>query len=577
MRTARGLENLQDFIEVARGERPADLVLKNGKIVNVLSGEIHDGDVAIYEETVSGVGDYRGNREIDLPGCYIVPGFIDGHVHVESSKLLLSEYATAVVPRGTTAAVIDPHEIANVLGLEGIRFMLASSRKVPLTAYVMLSSCVPATNLETSGHRLPAEKLAPLLKHKRVLGIAEVMNYPGVLTGEAEVLEKILLGRTRRVDGHAPGLTGKDLCAYIGTGIGSDHECTSAEEAREKLRLGMHVMIREGSVARSLADLLPAVTADNSRRLFFASDDRGPEDLWEEGHLDFMIRKAVSLGMKPMTAVQIATINAATYFGLERLGAVAPGYQADLVVLQDLEHLRVLKVFKAGRLMAEEGKLLQLPSLQPITVGYSSFRVDWSGLSRLSVAARGDRIKVMELVPGQILNRSVVEKAKIENGFVVSDVENDILKLSVIERHHATGNVGVGFVKGFGLKGGALASSVAHDSHNIIVVGASDEEMKVAAREVAKMGGGQVVVRGGSPVSALPLPVAGLMSDRALGDVVVSSRELKRAARNLGCLLQDPFMALSFLALPVIPELRVTDRGLVDVGRAGLVPLFGEG
>ncbi|MBI2359747.1 MAG: adenine deaminase [Deltaproteobacteria bacterium] len=576
MRAARSLENLRDFIEVARGKHPADLVLKNGKIVNVLSGEIHDGNIAIWKETIAGIGDYQSDVEVDLRGSYVAPGFIDGHVHVESSKLLLSEYARAVIPRGTTAAVIDPHEIANVLGVEGIRFMLASSRELPASIYVMLSSCVPATNLETSGHRLSAAELVPLLEQERVLGIAEVMNYPGVLAGDGEVLEKILLGGGRRVDGHAPGLTGKDLCAYIGAGIRSDHECTTAAEARDKLRLGMYVMIREGSVARNLADLLPAVTAENSRRVLFASDDRGPEDLWEEGHLDFMVRKAVSLGMKPVTAIQIATINAAAYFGLEQLGAVAPGYQADLVVLEDLERLRVLKVFKGGRLVAEEGKLLQLPSPEPITAGHGSFSVDWSGLSRLSVAAQGERIRVMELIPGQILNRSVMAKAKVEDGFVVSDPDNDILKLSVVERHHATGNVGVGFVKGFGLKGGALGSSVAHDSHNIIVVGASDEEMKAAACEVADMGGGQVVVKGGSRVAALPLPVAGLMSDRALGDVVVASRELKRAAQKLGCLLQDPFMALSFLALPVIPELRITDRGLVDVRRAEFVPLFGE-
>jgi adenine deaminase len=403
-----------------------------------------------------------------------------------------------------------------------------------------------------------------------------MMNYPGLLAGEPEVLEKVQLGKGRRVDGHAPGLKGKDLCAYVGVGIRSDHECATSEEAREKLRLGMRVMIREGSMARNLADLLPVVTAENSSRLFFASDDRSPEDIWDEGHLDYMIRRAISMGIKPITAIQMATINAVSYFKLEELGAIAPGYQADLVVLEDLENLRVLKVFKAGELVAEGGRLVCAFPMQAEVNGLCSMKVDWSGLSRLPVAAKGDRIKVMGLIPGQILNRLTVEKANVEGGFVVSDVDHDILKMAVIERHHASGNVGVGFVKGFGLKGGALGSSVAHDSHNIVVVGASDEEMKAAAHEVARMGGGQVVVKRGHMLAALPLPVAGLMSDRPVEEVVVNARELKKAAVSLGCHLQDPFMALSFLALPVIPELRVTDRGVVDVRKASFVSLFGE-
>lgn len=575
MGAARDLLRLTELIRVARGVRPADLVLKNAKILNVLSGETHNGDIAIFDGKIAGLGKYQGEREMDLGGLYVAPGFIDGHVHVESSKVLVSEYAAAVVPRGTTAIVMDPHEIANVLGLEGIRFMLASSARVPLSVYVMLSSCVPATEMETSGHTLSSLDLAPILRHRRVLGIAELMNYPGVLAAEPEVLKKILLGKRKRVDGHSPRLTGKDLCAYIGAGIRSDHECTTAEEAREKLRLGMCVMIREGSMARNLEDLVPVVTAENSFRVLFASDDRSPEDLHEEGHIDSMIRKAISLGVKPVTAVQMATINAATYFGLDHLGAVAPGYQADLVVLEDLERVRVSKVFKAGKLVAAGGKLLRPSPAPRVPEGYSVMRVDWAGLSRLAVPAVGDRIKVMEIIPGQILNRVALEKAKIEDGCVAPDLENDVLKLAVIERHHATGNVGIGFVRGFGLKGGALGSSVAHDSHNIVVVGTSDEEIKTAAREVARMGGGQVVVRGSAKLASLPLPVAGLMSDRPFEEAVAAARELRKAAGDLGCRLRDPFMALSFLALPVIPEMRVTDRGVVDVRRGGFVSVFG--
>lgn len=445
---------LSEFIKVARGYKPADMVLKNVRLVNVLSGEIHGADVALFKGRVAGLGQYQGKEEMDLEGCYLTPGFIDGHVHVESSKLPPCEYATAVVPRGTTTIVMDPHEIANVLGIEGIQHMLASSQEGPLSTYLMLSSCVPATKLETSGCKLSASDLAPLLDEERVLGIAELMNYPGLLAGDPEVLEKIQLGKGRRIDGHAPGLTGRDLCAYIGAGIRSDHECTTREEIREKLRLGMHLMIREGSAARNLQDLLPAITDGNSWRFLFASDDRSPEDLMDEGHLDYLLQKAASLGFSPVTAVQMATINPASYFKLEDRGAVAPGYWADLVVLEDLKNMRVLKVFKAGELVAEDGKLLPRWRRTWEVRAPSPMHVDWSGLHRLPVAALGERIKVMELIPGQIVNRLTVDKAKVEDGLVVPDPDRDILKLAVIERYHASGNVGVGFVRGFGLKGG---------------------------------------------------------------------------------------------------------------------------
>lgn len=570
------IKGLDESIRVARGERPADLVLKNARLVNVFSAEIHDADVAVYQGRISGLGAYRGKAEIDLKRAYLSPGFIDSHLHLESSKLLPQEYAGVVVPKGTTAVVIDPHEIANVLGLRGIRFMLDSTLEGPLSVFLMLSSCVPATDLETSGARLSASDLAPLLADERVLGIAELMNYPALLAGAPEVLEKVELGIGKRVNGHAPGLTGKELCAYVGAGIRSEHECSSMEEAREKLRLGMHIMIREGSAAKNLADLLPLVNASNARRFLFATDDRSPEDLADEGHLDFILRKAIRAGLDPALAIQMATINAASYFGLEELGAIAPGYRADMVVIGDLKEMEILKVFKAGRLVAEQGRLLAQPKRAELPEGLSSMNVDWSGLQRLPVRVEGDYIKVIELIPRQILNRRAIERAKAKDGLVVPDLERDILKLAVIERHRASGNVGVGFVRGFGLRGGALGSSVAHDSHNIVVVGTSDEEIKSAAHEVARIGGGQVVVLEGKRLAALPLEVAGLMSERPVDEVVEKARALKSEARRLGCRLDDPFMALSFVALPVVPEIRLTDRGLVDVKKFDFVPLFGQ-
>lgn len=574
--TEKDLARLKEFIEVARGLKPAELVLKNGRVVNVFSGEIYGTDVAIHHGKIAGLGNYRGLAEVDIGGGYIAPGFIDGHVHLESSKLTFSEYAQAVVPRGTTAVVMDPHEIANVLGLAGIQYLLAASAEGPLSAYLMLSSCVPATNFETSGGRLSADDLASLIENPRVLGIAELMNYPGVLSGDSEILRKIQLGSGKRVDGHAPGVTGKDLCAYVGAGISSDHESTTREEAFEKLRLGMHVMIREGSMAKNLEELVPLVQDANGSRFSFVSDDRSPEDLSDEGHLDYMARKAVALGLMPVAALQMMTINTASYFGVRDLGAVAPGYRADIVVLEDLEGFRVKKVFNAGRLVAENGRLLRPIPFNFQIEGLGSMNVNWSGLARLPTKAESDTIKVIELITGQIVNKKVLEKWFVAGEYVTCDLARDIVKVAVIERHHATGNIGVGFVRGFGLREGALASTVAHDSHNIIAVGTTDQEIEAAAREVASMGGGQAVVSGGKPLATLSLPIVGLMSDRPLEEVTARAKALKEAAKNLGCPLADPFMALSFLALPVVPELRLTDLGLVDVNRHCLVSLFGE-
>ncbi len=564
---------LKEFLEVARGDRPADLLIANARLVNVCSGSVERVDLAIWEGTVIGWGDYRAQKTWDADGLYLIPGFIDGHVHLESSMVGLAEFAKAVLPRGTTSVVTDCHEIANVLGKEGIHYILNCARQIPLEVFVMLPSCVPATPMETTGARLDAEDLRELLGEDKVIGLGEMMNYPGVVNGLAEVLAKLEVAGELPVDGHAPLLSGKPLNAYIGAGITSDHECVGAEEAAEKLSKGMYLMIREGSTAKNLEGLLPAITAENSRRCFFVSDDRNPSDLLDEGHIDYILRKAVSLGLDGMTAVRMATLNAAERFRLLNLGALVPGRQADLVVVEDLRNFEAKRVMKKGVWVAEEGKLL-LEKLAGAPALPSTVNIPWEKVRDIRIKAEGERIRAIGLVPEQIVTDSLVEEARVEDGWVVSDPERDLLKICVFERHKGTGNVGIGLVKGFGLTRGALASTVAHDSHNLIAVGVDDEEILFAVRAVEKMGGGQVVVEGERILAELPLPVAGLISDLPLEEVRDRVQNLKDAARSLGCGVGDPFMALSFMALPVIPELKITDRGLFDVSAFDFVSLF---
>lgn len=568
--------NLDELIDVGRGLKKSDLLLKNAKVVNVFSGDVFKTDMAIYGGKIVGFGDYQAKEIVDLDGAYLCPGFIDGHVHVESSMLTIPEFARAVVPNGTTAVVIDPHEIANVLGVAGIKYMLSSSESLPLNVYVMLPSCVPATRLETAGAELNTRALSTLLKERRVLGIAEMMNYPGVILKNPEVLEKVHLGLTSRVDGHAPGLTGKDLCAYVDAGIRSDHEITSAQEALEKLRLGMHIMIREGSAAKNLKELLKIVTPVNSRRFFFVTDDRHSSDLLKEGHINYLIKMAINQGLDPVMAIQMATINPALYFRLAWRGAVALGYHADLVVVDDLKKFNVVQVFKEGRLVAFDGKAVPFKFETPPKDVRNTIHIATLSIDSLKVKADGGKIKAIEVIPGQLTTKKTMIKPKIVDGFIVSDASRDVLKLAVVERHKATGNIGLGFVKGIGLKKGALASTVAHDSHNLIAVGTSDEEMLYAMSELQKIGGGQIVVAEGKVLAALPLPIAGLMSDKSAAEVAEAIEQLDKAAKSLGIPLNNPFMILSFLALPVIPELKLTDKGLVDVGKSEIVPLFGE-
>ena len=561
-------------LRVARGEAPADLVLAGGRIADLYRGSWQKIDVALFDGIIAGLGDYDGPR-MEVRGSYILPGLIDGHLHPESSMLTPRELARALLPLGTTTVVADPHEIANVWGTAGLDYLLAASRGLPLDFFFMLPSCVPASPLESAGAVLTADLLAAYRRRPRVLGLAEVMNFPGVVSGEAGLLRKLALFPRGPVDGHAPLLSGKALSAYRLAGIGSDHECTQLDEAREKLSLGFYLMLREGSLAKNLQDLLPAVTAASLRRAMLVTDDCHPEDLLK-GHLNALLKKAVSLGCDPLQAVTMATLNPAEYFRLGDRGGLAPGLKADLLVVGDLQGFQIQKVFKNGRLVADGGELLaDLPS-QEAAVPATPFRVREFPLEALSPRAAGDLVKVIGLIPGQLLTEKRVLPAPVKGGRLAADPGRDLLKLAVVERHHGSGNLGLGLVQGFGMRRGALASSVAHDSHNIVVVGALESDMLLAVRRLTTLGGGLVVVAAGQVLAELPLPIAGLMSPRPLEEVAAAYSRLKTAYRGLGGVLPDPFMALSFLALPVIPELKLTDLGLVDVHRFQVVPLFGE-
>jgi adenine deaminase len=574
---------LETLIAVARGEEPADLLLKNAQLVNVLAGEIHPADIGIFDGQVVGWGEYQARQVLDLGGRFVCPGFIDAHVHLESSMVQPAEFARAVLPHGTTSVVCDPHEIANVLGLTGVRYILDASAGLPLHVYVMAPSCVPATHMETAGAELTAADIEAILAHDRVLGLAEMMNYPGVLFRVPAVLEKIKIAGDRPVDGHAPGLSGLDLNAYVAAGVRSDHECTDLDEAREKLRRGMHIFIREGTTARNLHTLLPLVLPSHGRRepgvgadshlCHFCTDDRHPETLLAEGHIDDLVRKAVAQGLDPVTAIQMASINTAEYLGLRGVGAVAPGYRADLLVLDDLQTVQVARTFTAGRLVAEQGRFLLSPAELPRVPIQPSVHVDVSALDFTIPAGKGPA-RVIGAIPGQVVTEDLRLAPTVVGGRVVSDPARDLLKIAVVERHRGTGHVGLGLVHGVGLKRGAIASSVAHDSHNIVVIGADEAEMQAAVAAVASMGGGQVAVAGGEIRAACPLPIAGLMSDRPLEEVRDQVAALTEGAHALGCTLPDPLMTMSFLALPVIPALKLTDKGLVDVGKFELVPMF---
>ena len=564
---------LAHLISVARGELPADLVLANARVVNVFTGEIEPGNVAICEDRVAGVGDYhQAKRVLDLEGKYLAPGLINGHTHVESSMLDIGQYALAVVPRGTLAVVTDLHEIANVCGLEGIRYVLNCARRLPLELFLMAPSCVPATtHLETSGASLEFEDIRQVLRWKECIGLGEVMNFPGVISGDKAVLSKINLTKGKVVDGHAPGVRGKDLSAYIAAGIYSDHESVSLDEAREKLGQGMYVMIREGSSEKNLDALLPLVTDKTYKRCLFVVDDRSCVDLLRDGDIDAMVRKAIHGGLDPVRAIQMATINAAECFRLDGLGAVAPGYVANLIVAAELSSLQIDMVFHRGCLVAKDGEPL-FPLYQASGEGLTStMNIKPFNVEALRLLASGETELVIEIVPGQIIARKRMERVKVLDGVVMPDTGRGILKLVVVERHKATGNIGLGLVTGFGLKRGAVASSIAHDSHNVIAIGTNDGDIFIAVKEIEKLQGGLVVVADGKVLASLALPIAGLLSDEPLEVVVDKMERLEQTARDLGTTLPSPLATLSFLALPVIPELRLTDLGLVDVNEFKLI------
>lgn len=565
----------EKIINVARGIEKAELVIKNANIVNVLSEEIHKGDIAIEDGIIVGVSDnYTGIREIDVNGAYVTPSFIDGHVHLESAMVLPKEFAKTVLPAGTTTAIIDPHEISNVFGLHGISFMHEAVKNLPLDVYTMLPSCVPATPFETSGFDLNSYDLSLLIDKPWVLGIAEMMNFPGVLNLDKNVMAKLELAKQRdkRIDGHAPFLSSKDLCAYIASGVKSDHECTNPKEAIEKLRLGMYLMIREGTAAKDLDSLIPVLKECNTRKCLFVTDDRHPSDLKE--HINGMVRRVVEAGVDPIKAIQCASLNTAEYFGLKQLGAVAPGYKADLLILPDLKTFKPDFVLKDGQIIVENGNLIipledvETPSMR------GSVNVKWIEENDFKIEAKSNKALTIKVIPHQLVTESIVADIKIENGNAVSNIDNDTLKICVIERHRATGNIGKGFVQGFNLKSGAIASTVAHDSHNMIIVGTNDYDMYLAAVELVKSQGGKVVVNNGEVISKLPLPIAGLMSDKDFKFVLEKCAELNNSAHSIGCTLEDPFMTLAFMSLPVIPELKITDKGIFDTNKFNFTDIF---
>jgi adenine deaminase len=571
------LAHMPQIMAAARGEIPGDLLLRNARIVNVFTSEVEEGDVLIKGGYIAAVGreEYGAQEVVDLGGAYLLPGFIDGHVHLESSYLYVDQYARAVVPRGTTAVVTDLHELANVAGLRGLRRYLRDARPLPLDVFLMVPSCVPATfDLETSGAVLGPREIRRALRWPEAIGLGELMNFPGVIHGHRACLDKVEAAWGSVLDGHAPKVRGKDLNAYLCAGPRSDHETTQLEEGWEKVRRGMYLMIREGTTEKNLEELLPLVSDDTYPRCMLVVDDRSCRDLLQDGDIDAVVRKAVRLGLRPIRAVQMVTIVPATHFRLRHHGAVAPGYVANLLVADDLYDLRPRQVYYRGQLVAQDGHPLfqgvrRIPrwltrTVRPAPITAAAFRL----------RARPGPLPVIEIVPRQIITRRVeAELPRDAEGHVLPDLQQDIVKLAVVERHKGTGNVGVGMVKGFGLQRGAIASSFAHDSHNIVIVGVSDDDMLLACQEIWRMQGGLVAVEGGRVLASLPLPIAGLMSPRPLEEVARGLEEVEKAAQHLGVRVPAPYAILSFLALPVIPDLRVTDRGLVDVVAARVVDL----
>jgi adenine deaminase len=569
--------DLMSLIAAARGDQPADLLIVNGRLINVYTGQVEEKDIAIAKDRVVGFGRYEATRIEDLGGRWVAPGFIDAHVHIESTMTGISEFAQAVLPFGTTAVVADPHEIVNVLGAAGIEYMLSTSEDQPVKFFFALPSCVPATHLETAGAALTAKDMRTYMSHPRVVALGEMMNFPGVIAADANVLDKLELARKmgKPKNGHAPGLSGRALNAYLLPGIGSEHECTTGAEAWEKLAAGMHIMVREGSAAHNLMDLLPVINERTARRMMWCTDDRNPHDLLTLGHIDGIVRKAIQEGIDPIIAIQMATLNTAQYFGLTDLGAVSPGKKADFVILDDLNTLQIAQVYADGRLVSAQGKLTADVARPPTVPTPTAMHINPATID-FRVRAQGSRIRVIQTVPHQIITHTLVADALIVDGCVMADPKRDLAKIAVIERHHGTNQTAVGFISGLGIRRGAIASTVAHDSHNVVVAGFSDNDMRRAVEALHEMGGGLAVVADGCILARVSLPIAGLMSDRSMAEVRDQLSELHVAATQLGCGLADPFMTLSFMTLPVIPEIRITDQGIVDVNRFEIVSIFAQ-
>jgi len=563
-----------NLIKVASGVKEADLVLKNAMVVNVFTAEIELSDIAISDGRIAGIGQYHGLVEIDLLGAYVAPGLIDGHVHIESSMLVPHEFAKLVMPFGTTTVIADPHEIANVMGIDGIHLMIESAKKTPLDVFMMIPSCVPSTEFETSGAEIGVQDICEIIKTDHILGLGEVMNYPSVIGCDHHVLAKIKAVEDRPIDGHAPGLCGKALNAYIASGIMTDHESSTIEELNDKVKNGLYVHLREGSQTRNVLDLLPGITVENKQRLLFCTDDKHPEDIALEGHINYNVNLAIKNGISPFWAIQLATINIANCYGLKRLGAIAPGYQADLIVFDSLTEIKPRQVYKNGILVAESGHALFDADRIEGTKAERSVKIDERNLD-FRLPLKSNRIKVIGLVDNNVTTKRLIETVKTEHGFYLHDPKSDLLKIAVVERHHLTGNIGLGLIKGYGLKNGAVAMTIAHDSHNLIVVGDRDEDMLLAVKTLNAIQGGIVLVNKGVVMDSLPLEIAGLMTQASADSVRIKLQNMESIARAMGVknAIVDPFLALAFLSLPVIPELKLTDKGLFDVDKFSMVEI----
>ena len=568
-------EELKKLILTASGARKADTVIKNCKVVNVFSGKIIEGDIALCGDQIAGVGEYEGEVEIDAEGRYAAPGFIDSHIHIESSYLSPEELGMLLVPHGGTTIIADPHEIVNVLGIPGLDYMMKAAENTKLDIKYMLPSCVPATPFEHAGAVIDAEDMEDPILRDNILGLGEFMNFPGVVNADDATLDKLMVAKDagKLIDGHSPGITGKALNAYCAARIRADHECDTIQDFEERLDNGMYVMLRQGSACKNLKSLLPAVTPENSRRVIFCSDDRQPKTILEEGHLDNHLRLCVEEGMDPITAIRMATLNAAECFGLDDRGAIAPGYRADIVLLDDLKDFKADKVWVAGELTADQGKYLPEVIKEDITPVMGSVHLKDFSAEKFKMNLKGNRVHTIEIQPGGVVTKKSVDEIQVKDGEFVFDPGQDIVKVAVVERHQLTGNVACGFLKGYGIKEGAVALSVAHDSHNIIVVGVSDEEMAFAVEALKEQSGGVVLVKDGKVIERMPMPIAGLMSDQSAEWVDAKLTALHEKAYEVLGVNDDvePVMTLCFMSLAVIPELKLTDEGLFDVTKFAFI------